>query len=304
MDMSIRTILYSLTQGVSNLFKNRLMTIASISTIMASLFVISIFYTMVVNLNYILDEFEHNIGIAVYFNKDVSENEILTLKNQLEAREEVYKVTYISEKKAWETFSKDYFKGREELLAGFEGDNPLRGAASLQVLFSDISKQSFLVDLLEKEDIVRHVKEAAKVTEIVQNVNQLITYVSAALVIILGVISLFIIANTIRLAISLREREITIMRYIGAKTSLIRGPFIVEGVIIGLIGGLIPVIAIYYMYDNIVLNLTTQFYLLRDFLVFIPVEQLMSQLFPVSLLVGALLGYLGSRMTVGRYLKV
>jgi cell division transport system permease protein len=270
---------------------------------MASLFVVSIFYCVVVNLDYVLEEFEHKIGIAVFFDEGVSENEILTLKNQLEARDEVFEVIYVSEEEAWHNFKNNYFKDREDLLAGFNNDNPLRGSSSLQVLFNDISQQSALVNLLNREDIVRHVREAEEVTVIVQNLNDLITYISIALIFILSIISLFIIANTIRLAITLRSKEITIMRYIGAKTSMIRGPFIVEGIIIGLIGGLIPIGIIYYFYDQVVLSITTQFFLLKDFLVFLPVEQLMGQLAPVVLLTGASLGYLGSRMTISRYLK-
>lgn len=302
--MRPRTLVYCLSQGFKNLFKNRLMTVASITTIMASLFVVSIFYCIVVNLNFILDEFEHNIGIAVFFNEGVTESQILTLKNQLEAREEVFQVTYISDEEAWSTFKNDYFAGREDLLDGLEEDNPLRGSASLQILFADITKQDQLVHLLNQEEIVRHVREAKEVTQIVQNVNSLVTYVSVALVFILSIISLFIIANTIRLAIALREREINIMRYIGAKTIMINGPFIVEGIIIGLIGAAIPLLAIRLTYDGVIHSITTQFIILRDFLVFLPKEALIKQLAPSILTAGGVLGYLGSQMTVSKYIKV
>lgn len=302
--MRPRTLLYCLTQGFKNLFKNRLMTMASITTIMASLFVVSIFYCIVMNLNFILDEFEHNIGIAVFFDDGVTESQILTLKNQLEAREEVFQVTYISDEEAWNTFKNDYFAGREDLLDGFDEDNPLKGSASLQILFADISKQEQLVTLLNQEDIVRHVREAREVTQIVQNINNLVTYVSIALVFILSIISLFIIANTIRLAIALREREINIMRYIGARTLMINGPFIVEGIIIGLIGAAIPLLGIRLTYDSVIHSITTQFVILKDFLVFIPKETLVKQLAPSILSAGGILGYLGSQMTVSKYIKV
>ncbi len=304
MFMSIRTFLYSLTQGINNFFKNRLMTIASVTTITASLFVVSMFYCIVVNLNFILEEFEQNIGIAIFFEEDVVENEILTLKNQLEARDEVFEINYISEEDAWKTFKEEYFKGREDLLKGFDNDNPLKGSASLQVLFSDISQQKVLVGLLQEEEIVRFVRESQEVTDIVQNVNSLVTYTSVVLIVILSIISLFIISNTIRLAIAIRKREIRIMRYIGAKSSMVRGPFLVEGIIIGLVGATIPVIVIYFFYDHVIQKISTEFFLLRDFLVFLPVEIIMAQLLPISLIAGVVLGYLGSRVTVGRYLKV
>lgn len=160
------------------------------------------------------------------------------------------------------------------------------------------------MDLLMEEEIVRHVREAQEVTDIIQDMNRLITYVSIGLIGLLSLISLFIIANTIRLAIAIRKREISIMRYIGAKNSMIRGPFLVEGVIIGLVGAAIPTGIIYYFYDDVVYNLSVQFFLLRDFLVFLPVEDIITRLLPISLLVGGFLGFLGSRFTVGRYLKV
>lgn len=302
--MKIRTLFYCLTEGIRNLIKNKLMSVASITTIMASLFVVSVFYCVIVNLNNTIEAFEHQIGIAVFFKDDVTENEILTLRNQLEARDEIFEVTYISEDEAWDTFKVDYFAGREDLLDGFDDDNPLEGSASLQILFDDISQQGALVDILEAEPIVDHVKEAREVTDIVQNMNHLVTYISLALIAILSIISLFIVSNTIRLGIALRKREINIMRYIGAKTIMIRGPFLVEGAVIGLIGAILPIGLIYLTYNQVIEQIETRFYLLKDFLIFLPVDVLLSSLAPVLLLSGILLGVLGSRFTVGRYLKV
>lgn len=302
MAMKIKTLFYCLTKGINSLIKNRLMTVASISIIMASLFVVSVFYCVVVNLNFILDEFEHKIGIAVFFEETATENDILTLKNQLEIRDEVSSVEYISETEAWDTFKEEYFTGREELLEGFDDDNPLKGSASLQILFEDISKQDALISLLNEEAVVRYVKEAGEVTTVVQNVNRLVTYISIALIGVLTIVSLFIVSNTIRMAMTVRKREITIMRYIGAKNLMIRGPFIVEGVITGLIGAAIPLGIIYYFYDSVIQSLSIQFYLLRDFLVFLTIDELMSTLVPVVLITGAALGYLGSKLTVSKYL--
>jgi len=142
------------------------------------------------------------------------------------------------------------------------------------------------------------------VAAIVENFNDLVAYISLALIVILSIISLFIISNTIRLGIALRKREINVMRYIGAKSMMIRGPFIVEGALIGVIGSAIPLIAISNFYDRVIQSIMTQFYLLNDFLVFIPVEQLMVQLTPIMLISGSALGIIGSRFTIGRYLKV
>lgn len=302
--MKVKTFVYCGVQGVKNLFKNRLMSVASITTIMASLFVVSIFYTMIINLDYILEEFEHKIGIAIFFEEGTTENEILSLKGVLETRVEVFSVTYISEEQAWDSFKKDYFAGKEELIKGFDDDNPLLGSASLQVLFDDITKQEELVALIQKESIVRHVKEAKEVTDVITNMNRLITFISVALIFILSLISLFIVSNTIRLGIALRKQEISIMRYIGAKNIMIRGPFIVEGMLIGLIGSMIPITIIWYTYNDVTAYIHQNFYLLKDFLVFVERDLVLSQIVPVIMTAGILLGFLGSRITVSKYLKV
>lgn len=301
--MSLRIFWYMLTEGIKSFLKNRFMTLASITTIGASLLVIGVFYSLAVNIDYILDKFEQNIGIAVFFEENVTENEILTLKNQLEKLEAINEVNYISEESAWETFKNEYFEGREALLEGFGDDNPLKGSASLQVLFSDITKQGEVVDYLEGNEIVRHIRETREVTDVMKDLSRLVMYVSFILILLLSIVSLFIIANTIRLAIALRKNEIQIMRYIGAKNIMIRGPFLVEGIIIGLVGALIPLAVIYAFYDRAAEWVNSQFYLLRDFLVFLPVEQIVYNLIPYAFGIGALLGFLGSLVTVGRYLK-
>lgn len=302
--MRPRTLVFCVIHGIKNLFKNKLMSLASIATITASLFVVGIFYCTIMNLEYTLDDFQTNIGIAVFFHPDVTENEILTLKNQLTVRKEVAEVTYISGDEAWKNFKKEYFKEREDLLAGFENDNPLSQSASLQVLFRDISKQPNLIKLLNEQEIVRHVRDATEVGQMMSSINNLVTYIGAILIIILGLISLFIIGNTIRMAIAVRRREIVIMRYVGAKTIMIKGPFIIEGIIIGLIGAMIPLLMISYFYNGVVDNILVQFYILRQVLIFIPIQELIKTLTPVMLISGGVLGFIGSSVTVGRYIKV
>lgn len=304
MDMSIRSLRYCIVEGVKNLFKNRLMTFATITSIMASLLIISIFYAVIANFDFMLGEFEKNIGIAIFFEEGTTEAQMLELKEVLEKREEVYKVEYIDGEVAWESFRVEYFQGREELLEGFGNDNPLVNSSSLQVLFQDITKQERLVELLNEQKIVRYVREAREVTDIVASANQFITYVSIALITILAVISIFMVSNTIRLAIALRKNEINIMRYMGAKTSMIRGPFVIEGVFIGLIASIAPIVLLKYFYVDITNLVTTQFTVLSDFLVFLPVQELLGIIMPLTISSGAILGFLGSTITISRYIKV
>lgn len=302
--MSLRTLGYSFSKGLQNMFKNGWMSVISIMTIAVNVFVIIVFYTVVTNVDFMMTEFEKNIGVAVFFEKNTTEEQILELKAKMEKRAEVYRVEYISAAEAWESFKNQYFDQREELLTGFGEDNPLAESASLQISLADISKQGTLVQVLKAENIVRYVRETRDVTYVVEAVNKLVTYISVGLLTILILLALFLISNTIRLAVTLRNEEIGIMRYIGARNMMIRGPFLVEGILIGLIGASIPLILFYYVYPDVVIQIQKSYAILSDYLIFLSRDRILQTLIPIALLSGAGIGYLGSRFTVGKYLKV
>ncbi len=302
--MSLRTLGYSFSKGLQNMFKNGWMSVISIMTIAVNVFVIIVFYTVVTNVDFMMTEFEKNIGVAVFFEKNTTEEQILEMKAKMEKRAEVYRVEYISAAEAWESFKNQYFGQREELLTGFGEDNPLAESASLQISLADISKQGTLVQVLKAENIVRYVRETRDVTYVVEAVNKLVTYISVGLLTILILLALFLISNTIRLAVTLRNEEIGIMRYIGARNMMIRGPFLVEGILIGLIGASIPLILFYYVYPDVVIQIQKSYAILSDYLIFLSRDRILQTLIPIALLSGAGIGYLGSRFTVGKYLKV
>lgn len=301
--MSFRSLRYSLAQGIQSMFKNGWMSVVSIMTIAINVFVIVVFFTVVTNVNFMMTEFEKNIGVAVFFKEGVGEEQILALKDTMEKRSEVYRVEYISAQMAWESFKSQYFGNREELLVGFGEDNPLAQSASLQISLADISKQGTLVQVLKSEEIVRYVRETRDVTYIVEAVNKLVTYVSIGLLIILIVLALFLISNTIRLAVTLRSEEIGIMRYIGARNMMIRGPFLVEGIVIGLIGASIPLLIFYFAYPSVVIQIQRSYAILSEYLIFLSRDRILKTLIPIALISGAGIGYIGSRITVGKYLK-
>jgi len=286
------------------MFKNGWMSVISIMTIAVNVFVIIVFYTVVTNVEFMMTEFEKNIGVAVFFEKNTTEEQILELKAKMEKRAEVYRVEYVSAEAAWENFKNQYFGQREELLSGFGEDNPLAESASLQISLADISKQGTLVQVLKAENIVRYVRETRDVTYVVEAVNKLVTYISIGLLSILILLALFLISNTIRLAVTLRNEEIGIMRYIGARNMMIRGPFLVEGILIGLIGASIPLVLFYYVYPDVVIQIQKSYAILSDYLIFLSRDRILQTLIPIALLSGAGIGYLGSRFTVGKYLKV
>lgn len=301
--MKPRTVFYLMGQGIVNIFKNRLMSIAAMATITACIFVISIFYIVGTNVDYMLDAIETNMGITVFFNYETEQERIMEVKQLLEVRSDVHEVVYISPEEAWENFKTAYFEGKEDQLSGFEGDNPLKNSASLVIYFDDLDSQKKLADYVTALPDVRYIRQAEQVTDIMQSFNQLVQYASLALVAVLVIISIFLISNTVRLGISTRQKEIEIMKYIGAKDSFIRGPFIIEGVFIGLIGTAIPLIFIYYVYEGATQELTGQFALLSSFLIFKDINEIYSVLVPLSAAIGGIIGILGSRLTIGKFLR-
>ncbi|NDL67653.1 permease-like cell division protein FtsX [Anaerotalea alkaliphila] len=301
--MKIRTLGYCMHQGVRSMFKNRLMSVASISTISACLLVVGIFFAVAVNVEHMLGEIENRIGLAVFFNQEVEEEKILEIKTALEAKPEVHKVEYVSAAQAWENFKEEYFRGREDLLVGFDDDNPLEDSASLQIFMNDISMQKQLVGSIGALPEVRYVRQAEQVTSVIESFNSLVAYTSLGMTAILVMVSIFLISNTVRLAISIRKKEIKIMRYVGAKNSLITAPFLFEGILIGVVGSLIPMLLIYLAYDQATERLHAQFLILREYLVFLPVWTVLQTLVPLSLFIGVLIGLVGSQWTIHKYLK-
>ena len=301
--MKLRTIFYLMGQGIINIFKNQLVSIAAVTTITACIFVISILYIVGANVEYMLDSVESNMGISVFFQEETTQDRILEIKTLLEVRSEVSKVTYTSPEEAWERFKSDYFQGKEDQLAGFEGSNPLKDSASLVIFYDDFDSRLTLTDYVNSLPDVRYIRQAEEVVDIMQSFNQLVNYTSLVIVAVLVIISVFLISNTVRLGISTRKKEIEIMKYIGARDSFISGPFIIEGIFIGILGTLIPLALIYYFYSTATNGLVERFELLRGFLVFMDINQIYYTLVPVALAVGVLIGLVGSRLTIGRYLK-
>lgn len=302
--MKIKTFGYCVEQGVINLYKNRLMSLASIGTISACILIIGIFYSIIANIDFMVNKFQDNIGVAVFFEENITQSQIDTMKKSIEQREEVLSVTFISAEEAWESFKADYFKGREQLLAGFEEENPLQHSASFQVFLADINKQAELVTYIESLQGVSHIREDREVTNFIKSFSDLIKYASITLVAILIMISVFLISNTVRLTIEIRKREINIMKYVGATDGFIRGPFIIEGAVIGLVGALIPLGIIFYFYTDTISKIMQKFIILDDYLMFMPVGAIFVRLVPVSLFIGAGIGVVGSMLTIHKHLRV
>lgn len=299
--MRISTLAYTFKQGFKNIFRNKVFSLASLATIAACTFLFGIFYSLVVNVQYSVKEAQSGVAVTVFFDEDISDERIQELGNVIKARPEVSEVIYISAEEAWDSFKVDYLG---EYADGYEGDNPLEGSDNFEIYMKDVSKQPTLVAFLESTEGIREVNRSDATADILTNINTLISYISLVIVGILLAVSLFLISNTVAMGIAVRKEEIAIMKLIGAKDFIVRSPFVIEGILIGIFGAALPLVAIYYLYVNVIIVAGQKFAALSDILKFMPVEELFRQLLPVALILGVGIGFFGSIFTVRKHLKV
>lgn len=298
--MRISTLFYTLKQGFVNIVRNKWFSLASVATISACLFLFGLFYAIVANFQHIVKTAEEGVSVTVFFDEGISDERIQEIGEMIKKRVEVREVEFHSADEVWEEFKEEYLG---EYTDGFP-DNPLADSANYAIYLNDVSMQSALVTYLESIDGVRQVNKSEITANMLSGMNVLIGYVSMGIIAILLAVSVFLISNTVMIGISVRKEEINIMKYIGATDFFVRSPFVIEGMLIGLMGTVIPLTAIYYLYTNVVLYIGERFAILSGLMNFLSVEDIFSTLLPVSLGIGVGIGFLGSFVTVRKHLKV
>ncbi|MFR8724864.1 MAG: permease-like cell division protein FtsX [Mediterraneibacter faecis] len=317
--MRISTFGYVGKQGVKNIWRNKIFSLASIATMSACIFLFGLFFSILVNFQYIIKSAEEGVAITVFFNDDATEEQKKEIGEQLESRDDVSEVKYVSADDAWAEFQKEYFGDNPELAEGFKDDNPLAGSDNYEVYMKTVkgdnkdliakskslsATQQDLVKFAQSLDGVRQVNKSDVVANTLSSVNMLVAYVSIAIIAILLGVSIFLISNTVTTGITVRKEEIAIMKYIGAKDFVVRSPFVIEGLIIGLFGAVIPLALLYFLYDKAVVYIMEKFSILKNIITFLPVGNVYIYLLPIGLVMGIGIGFLGSYFTVRKHLRV
>lgn len=298
--MRISTFFYTLRQGFINIFRNKWFTLASIATIGACLFLFGLFYSILANFQNIVKTAQEGVCVTVFFDEGISEEKIAEIGVLIDKRMEVSKKVFISADEAWESFKEEYLG---EYADGFT-ENPLADSASYEIYLSDVSMQPALVTYLEGVNGIRTVNRSEITATTLTGVNALVAYISIGIIAILFAVSIFLISNTVTIGIAVRKEEITIMKYIGATDFFVRAPFVLEGMLIGLIGAAIPLWVVHYFYASVLSYTTQKFAMLSHLLRFLPAETIFGFLTPVCLGVGVGIGFVGSISTVRKHLHV
>ena len=316
--MRISTIGYVGNQGVKSIWRNKMFSLASIATMSACIFLFGLFFSILVNFQYIIRSAEEGVAITVFFNEEATDEQIQKIGKELKARDDVSEVKYISAEQAWEDFQKDYFGDNPELAEGFKDDNPLANSDNYEVYMKTTdnsqdliarskslsSTQQDLVKFAQSLDGVSKVNKSDVVANTLSSVNMLVAYISIAIIAILLGVSIFLISNTVTMGITVRKEEIAIMKYIGAKDFVVRSPFVIEGLIIGIFGAAIPLGLLYVLYDKAVSYVMERFSILKNIIDFLPVNVVYTYLLPIGLIMGIGIGFLGSFFTVRKHLRV
>ena len=289
--MRISTFIYCLKQGLINIRRNLLHSLASTATISACIFLFCLFFAIIGNVRHFAMEAETTVGITVFFDESLSEDEILVIGDQIQARSEVAEMNYISAQEAWESFKTEYFGDMEELAEGFAEDNPLAGSASFEIFLKDISLQDQMVEYLNSIEGVRKVNYSNAAAAGLNSLNRIIGAVSAVIIGVLLAVAVFLISNTISVAAAFRKQENEIMKLIGATNYMIRAPFVVEGLLIGLVGAAIPLAAVFFLYRETADYVTAHYVIMTGIFTPVPIQEMMPVMTAVALALGGGIGF-------------
>lgn len=302
--MRISTFWYCLKQGVHNICKNILFSLASIATVSACIFLFCLFFSIVINVQHVVKNTESTVGITVFFDNGLDINKIKEIGNQIKARNEVKEVKFTTAEEAWEKAKKEYFGDMQDLAEGFEEDNPLANSASYTIFLKNLSNQDTIVNWLKGLAGVRRVNYSQTVAEGMNSISKVISIFSMLIIGVLLSVAIFLISNTISVAAAFRKNENQIMKLIGATNFMIRAPFVVEGIIIGLVGASIPLIAIFFLYRSAVDYVITKFHILSGLLQFLPIEAIFPYMAATAMSLGLGIGFFVSFFTIRKHLKV
>ncbi len=295
--MRLRTIEYFIRETFSSIRHNGLMGFASMSTVALSLLILGLFLIMVLNLNHMASTLESQVQITVYLEDRVSNTGITRLANEFADMEGVKKVTFVDKKQAMERF-KQRLGEQQGLLSALENTNPLPNSFEIQV--DKPERIKMLAPQISDLPGVENARFGQEVVEQLFTLTKFVRIGGVVLILFLALAAIFIIANTIRLTVFARRREVSIMKYVGATDWFIRWPFLLEGMVLGLAGAFISVLLLAEAYSA----LLSQAQSTLAFLPLIPRQPFLMQVSVVLLVSGTAIGALGSAISLRKFLDV
>lgn len=295
--MKLKTGEYFIQEVFHSLRRNNWMTFASIGTVAVSLFVLGVFLILVLNMNRLAGMLESQVQISVYLEDHLTDREKRQIGYDIESLQGIDSVTYVDRETAKERL-KDRLGDQKYLLDALSDDNPLPDAFEVTVTTPSVVESA--AGAIAAMQGVEEAKYGQDVVEHLFDITRLMRIFGFVLMGLLGGATLFIISNTIRLTVFARRKEIAIMKYVGATDWFIRWPFLLEGIVLGCIGGLIAAVALRSFYAA----MAAKIYSTLAFFPLMPQYPFMNYVTAAILLAGIVIGAIGSVISLKRFLRV
>ncbi|MTI47335.1 MAG: ABC transporter permease [Firmicutes bacterium] len=299
--MNFRNLSYMIKQGFVSMWKNRMMSFASVGSVTAALLILGVILLLILNINNIATVTQNQFDeVVVYLEEDVDQSDTERIGDAINEFDGILSVIYQSKEQALEIMKQNLGENGY-LLEGLEEENPLPNSYVIQL--KDLKYADDVVMRLEGltgvEDI-RYLKDVLDQLMTIANTVRLGGFIIIGFLIL---ISIFIISNTIKLTVAARKREINIMKYVGATNGFIRGPFVVEGMLLGLIGAVISIAVVYFGYKYLFTVLNEELYVL--FTVYlVPYYKIFQDITIIFVSIGVGIGVIGSVLSIRKFLKV
>lgn len=293
---------YLIGEGFRNFLKNKKSTGASLMIMCATMLIFGLFFLIGENVNYMLKEIESTQGMQAFMIKGATEEQIQKLGEEIRDIPYVAKAEFVSEDEAFNIMV-ERLGGNERYLEPFTiKDHPW--SASYVVTLTDLTKSEEVRTQIEQLENIKNIEIRDEVIDALVNVANGIKWISLGILVLLIIISIFIIANTIKLTVHARRKEISIMKYVGATNGFIRWPFIVEGMIIGVIAAMISIFVLGLGY-NLVINKITESAITNMLpITLLSFKEVFSLVVVVYLALGIGIGSIGSVISMRKYLEV
>ena len=298
--MRFNVFSYLIKEGFKSTFKQKKMTSASIIIMCATMFIFGLFFVIGENVNSIITQLENEQGIQIFIDEDATDEEIQTLGNQIRAINGVNRVTFVSKEDALNSMKTTL--GDESLFEGWDEENPF--PASYFVTLTELSLNEQVQTEINKLDNVDEIESQNTTINRLRSLANGIQITTVVILALLIIISIFIIAYTIKLTVHARRREISIMKYVGATNGFIRGPFIVEGIIIGVISAIITLVILGLAYNAVMSKIGGSVLIQEMGFGLLSFSDMFYLVLTVYLILGVGIGVLGSVISMRKYLKV
>ena len=306
--MRYNVLTYLIGEGIRNFLKNKKSTIAALAIMICTMFMFGLFFVIGENINHLMDQVQEEQAIQAFFENDATNEEMEEVRRQIANMDGVAEATIVTKQEALDSM-KSKLEKHPDLIEDYEKNNIF--PASVLVRLDDLTKsaeiQQKILDIrIDGEQVIGNddITSSDNTINALIKIANFIRLVTGVILVLLIAISTFIISNTIKLTVHARRKEISIMKYVGATNSFIRWPFIVEGILIGIISGLLTLLVMAGIYQLIIPGINTMLGSVTSGLSLLPFNSMITMIFIVYMILGVGIGVVGSVISMRKYLEV